>query len=1305
MSHTNRLLLGVAFGFGLLFLAYTVFFKDLKKAEGKNSKLNYGRRLSMVGNPGVTFAALQVSADGKRIWLGGSMGTIRYSIDSGKTWQPSKMPLFTDSINDIHFLSDGNRGWAVGNRGLVLKSIDGGVSWQRERQIVANYALHSVTFSSDGNEGAVAGRGYELWVTHNGGLKWNRQTVWDGSTKMELFGVGIRPNKEYAVWGDKASLAVSQNRTFKDSSDFFIGHIVETTFPEEPYPTIRGAALSADNRHIVAIDDSGHVVLTRTGGAPWQHRLISRGKKFPLLGMWFEPQMQNGWIVTDEPAIFYTPNGGDNWQQQYADTAKDGRLYRVQFAEKLQLGWACGSLGILLHTKDGGRNWQSINPFESSGAYDKRFLTADFTNVYCINKNVVLAVGIRGAIMKSVDSGRHWNRVHGGYSQPTLMVITSVPGNESHLWAAGRKGVFLESNDAGEHWTSSLAAMAAAKNAKLTDTYCIAFFSDGEHGIAAGVSEKMIITADGGRTWQPQELPVHRSTIQQALLAPEGGQGVLVGNKGTILRSTDYGESWTRMPFPDSLQNISGAAFAPDLSYGYAATFDLPQRSGRHLYRKTTSEGLWKLVESIPENRQLTSIALNSNGMLTVVGDSGLLLSSQDGGQTWFKPQKRITDTYIQKLALNKDGELFAACYKGVVLGPGNKDANPVIDDFAIKPVGDKLTAYINAHDPDTPSERLQVGISVTGKFDDVVESTSALIRLAHLDNIKQLRPWSTAAFIYGNAYKFTLSVSDGTTITTQVFNYRHGNTLMQRVMEALFLSPMPKTGSGWLKAAAACTGIVSVLYALIVLILYVAAPWQYVKWHEAVASSQLPLPEYFSKFLALFLVTTHRSLDAFVRHYCQAADDAFARNPDTQSRPEWVPAPVKINGVVHMVFTDPNPDGKIVYIPGLTELRQRLGDGPVHDIIIIEGPGGVGKTSFALQIARWARKDNPVNRLYEHQALPLLLDNTTPNLDQAAIDHLRVVVNRPELSLTLARALLYTKRILVIVDGITEIPSFEGAQLDPTKNAAYTKAVVYTARRPLPAFLQNYNKLMVTPLGIDLASLDALLDNMISVIAGAGAFGEEREILRSKIKSMMRSLQRDESQKPLPLTFVRLMIIQADALRQVGRMLSELPDTLVTLLDTYLEEVFREEISPTAIISALREAALVSLNAVDSLTNPLEAVPDKLFRPQRHPDAAFTARPIVAAMLPSLLSSGVLVADGPFGNQSIKFSHDPVAEFCLARELVLRCRLGQLTLIAYEHFAEIAEKQNPNVFLFLRELRQEITPNTSLLHEQHESS
>ncbi len=90
--------------------------------------------------------------------------------------------------------------------------------------------------------------------------------------------------------------------------------------------------------------------------------------------------------------------------------------------------------------------------------------------------------------------------------------------------------------------------------------------------------------------------------------------------------------------------------------------------------------------------------------------------------------------------------------------------------------------------------------------------------------------------------------------------------------------------------------------------------------------------------------------------------------------------------------------------------------------ILSIEGDGGTGKSTLACQLARWAfsLEDN----LAPHRILSVILDediSDPEHVETAIVQRLRQMIGHEETETDIIIALLKQKRLMVIVDALSE--------------------------------------------------------------------------------------------------------------------------------------------------------------------------------------------------------------------------------------------------------------------------------------------
>lgn len=282
----------------------------------------------------------------------------------------------------------------------------------------------------------------------------------------------------------------------------------------------------------------------------------------------------------------------------------------------------------------------------------------------------LVSVGARGHILYSDDQGQTWQQAQ----VPVSVLLTAVHFvDERHGWAVGHGGVVLHSDDGGETWVKQFDGNTANKSiieqaeevvaeleARLENAseeeygdleyeledaqfsledaqidaevgaskpFLDVHFSDLQSGFAVGAYGFIFKTTDGGKTWEnygnrldnPDRF--HLNTIAQL----DGGIVLVAGEAGTMFRSEDGGESWdiADSPYDGSFFGLSATG-----EPGAVLVFGLRG----HLFRSEDSGQTWDQLDSGTEST-LMGAAYDGSGKVSVVGNSGSVLFSNDGGR------------------------------------------------------------------------------------------------------------------------------------------------------------------------------------------------------------------------------------------------------------------------------------------------------------------------------------------------------------------------------------------------------------------------------------------------------------------------------------------------------------------------------------------------------------------------------------------------------------------------------------------------------------------------------------------------
>jgi photosystem II stability/assembly factor-like uncharacterized protein len=205
----------------------------------------------------------------------------------------------------------------------------------------------------------------------------------------------------------------------------------------------------------------------------------------------------------------------------------------------------------------------------------------------------LVAVGGHGHIIYSDDNGRSWQQA----SVPVSVTLTAVYfSSAKHGWAVGHDGVVLMSNDSGQSWkrqfdgySANKAIVTAAKNKKQQSQVALDAAEASNNTVLIEEAEMALEAA----TYSLEDAEYDASTGSTKPFLDvwfyDARRGFAVGAYGMFFYTSDGGNTW---------KDVSAR---------------LPN----------------------PERFHLNSITLVGNRSLVVVGEMGMILRSDDLGETW----------------------------------------------------------------------------------------------------------------------------------------------------------------------------------------------------------------------------------------------------------------------------------------------------------------------------------------------------------------------------------------------------------------------------------------------------------------------------------------------------------------------------------------------------------------------------------------------------------------------------------------------------------------------------------------------
>lgn len=535
-------------------------------------------------------------------------------------------------VTDIFALPGGKHLWMTGRAGSIQSSEDGGRSWRFQYR--ASVGLHNVHFVDPEYGWAVGAKGAMI-ATSDGGNSWQPQEL---GTSADLRAVHFVDRKRGWAVGRR-------NMIFRTTNG---GDTWKRQYPPEfdQYQPDLSDVYFVNAQFGWVVGDDGLVLSTTDSGASWT--LQSTGTNRFLRSVHFVDQ-NRGWVVGDDGTILATIDGGTNWTQQ--NSSVTSTLKSVYFIDESR-GCAVGS-STMIRTSDGGGTWVE----------QQRGVELNLRLVRFADKRVGWAASSFGAVFATQNAGRTWVRQS---VSPTYLSIQLT--NRQDGLVVGRTGYYVKGDgrrslgravgrtqNAGREWSIRDNVASGLSGVCLVDDR-IAW--------AVGLGGTIMITTNGGESWEPQDSKTDAS-LRDVHFA-DINMGWVVGRNGTILATNDGGTTWRRQgeQRPESRRAAQltpngnrwgiglGGPFATPAAQSMA-----PQAKNSDLERATSAD--------------LYSVHFVDSRAGWVVGDKGTILATTNGGDRWEPQQSSVVD-HLRDVHFVSHDVGWAVGYNGTILTTRN---------------------------------------------------------------------------------------------------------------------------------------------------------------------------------------------------------------------------------------------------------------------------------------------------------------------------------------------------------------------------------------------------------------------------------------------------------------------------------------------------------------------------------------------------------------------------------------------------------------------------------------------------------
>ncbi len=321
---------------------------------------------------------------------------------------------------------------------------------------------------------------------------------------------------------------------------------------------------------------------------------------------------------------------------------KAGDIVRYGFVSAV-LGWAAeapqpygdqsGSFAIF-KTVDAGRHWR-----KQLDGHTLVTLTTVFSFRFVDADHGFVVAGDPLVLNRTSDGGEHWTRL----ALPTAESVGFQFTDASHLWIlAGRSTDrqqhpfhLYTSSDAGDTWTQ--------RPDLLADSFVYPLFRDGAEGWS-GASDPtapfVLVTTDGGLTWQRRDLPrdpqLPQPVATAVRLVPGGGVVALVYSPGGGLSPAEL-HNFTTADGGRSWRAITKASVAGDAgTYVFVDSTHWWSVQDRALYKSDDAGLTWTAAGVMPAGLFIIQVFDARHAWAQLDDGLGIGLAfTSDGGLHW----------------------------------------------------------------------------------------------------------------------------------------------------------------------------------------------------------------------------------------------------------------------------------------------------------------------------------------------------------------------------------------------------------------------------------------------------------------------------------------------------------------------------------------------------------------------------------------------------------------------------------------------------------------------------------------------
>jgi photosystem II stability/assembly factor-like uncharacterized protein len=219
--------------------------------------------------------------------------------------------------------------------------------------------------------------------------------------------------------------------------------------------------------------------------------------------------------------------------------------------------WTSGSNGVILRSLDAGKTWKRLHVAESDALDFRGIIAFNAATAYVMSSGE----GEKSRIYKTTDGGETWTLQYTG-NRKEIFLDSIACLSETHCFALSDpldgKFLLLTTTD-GQHWNPlpgvSMPAALPGEGAFAASNTCLLLSGNEIFFGTGGPAARVFHAADKGRTWTVSETPIAHGNASSGIFSiARGGQNELVVVGGDYQNSTrasaiaayslDNGKTW-----------------------------------------------------------------------------------------------------------------------------------------------------------------------------------------------------------------------------------------------------------------------------------------------------------------------------------------------------------------------------------------------------------------------------------------------------------------------------------------------------------------------------------------------------------------------------------------------------------------------------------------------------------------------------------------------------------------------------------------------------------------------------------------